>query len=125
MSKTIDLSEDKSWELCVICSKPVSDGHDHPKPIESLDSPRVILQMYADIDPDELGEDKFIGHHSLDKALKELESYITERERLAKVDELKNIDSLTHSFMSLGNDFVYEYRQSSVDKRIQELNTNG
>lgn len=23
------LTKDKSWELCVICSKPVSDGHGH------------------------------------------------------------------------------------------------
>lgn len=39
-------------------------------------TPRLILQMYADVDPDELGEDRFIGHHSLDKALAQLQVYI-------------------------------------------------
>ncbi len=106
-----------------------------PKPIESLDSPRVILQKYADIDPDELGEDKFIGHHSLDKALKELEAYITdrmieyqaqllkdyeedvaERERLARINELKLLDKATKKH-------VYVERDGYLKERIAQLQT--
>lgn len=41
----------------------------------------------------------------------------------ARIEELKQLDSLTHSFMSLGTDFIYEYRQSAVDARIKELET--
>lgn len=42
----------------------------------------------------------------------------------ARVDELKHLDSLTYSFMSLGNDFDYSYRQSAVDDRIATLTNN-
>jgi len=42
----------------------------------------------------------------------------------ARVDELKHFDTLTYSFMSLGNDFDYSYRQSAVDNRIKELKEN-
>lgn len=52
------------------------------------------------------------------KAIKALISDITIQSR---IDELKHIDSLTHSFMSTGNDFLYEYKQSVVDERIAEL----
>lgn len=41
--------------------------------------------------------------------------------RAARIEELKNFDGLTYSFMSLGNDFTYQYRQSAVDARIAEL----
>lgn len=79
------------------------------KPIESLDSPRVILQKYADIDPDELGEDKFIGHHSLDKALKELEAYITERMIEYQAQLLKDYKE----------DIATAVREARIDERSQ------
>jgi phage shock protein A len=44
-----------------------------------------------------------------------------EAEIEARIDELEQLDSLTHSFMSLGSDFEYSYRQSAVDDRIAEL----
>lgn len=47
--------------------------------------------MYADVDPDELGEDRFIGHHSLDKALAQLQTHIDTVCREARTDELNDL----------------------------------
>lgn len=52
-----------------------------------------------------------------DEAKAKLESLLVE----ARIDELKHLDSLTYSFMSLGNDFDYSYRQSAIDAHIKEL----
>jgi len=82
-----------------------------PEPIESLDSPRVILQMYADIDPDELGEDKFIGHYYLDKASQALSAYITEREMEARLVEL----DLLEQAINIGRDIYFHKMERLED----------
>lgn len=71
----------------------------------------------ADLEP----EDKKARIKARESILTAHRTALELAERAARVAELKNLDWLTYSFMSLGNDFTYSYRQSAIDKRIAAL----
>lgn len=69
-------------------------------------------------------DDELIDKYFNEKGKQAIEAYVAQRVIEGRIDELKHLDSLTYSFMSLGNDFDYSYRQSAIDARIKELTNN-
>jgi CRISPR/Cas system-associated protein Cas10 (large subunit of type III CRISPR-Cas system) len=43
----INLSKDKSWQNCVVCSEPVSDGHDHEDNLQEFTLINAKCMVYG------------------------------------------------------------------------------
>lgn len=63
----------------------MTDNNTRVKPLD--DEIDGLLRDYADIDESELGEDRFIGHHDIQKAKQAITRLIVE----AKIQELQKV----------------------------------
>jgi hypothetical protein len=109
----------KDDNLCIVCGFVAGEATPTPKPIESLDElDKILNEMCQYVHSCAVAGGVygiFIGGEPMQEAKQALNAYITERERLARIDELKEVSVV------LG--VVDEVARRHVRDRLTSLST--